>query len=584
MKTILLSDYLKDLNKFGDCALPLQKALDDIKNSGAPCTLLLPENGEIHIYKDYCHVREYHTSNTNSVEFPKKTIGILIENQKDLTVDGRGCKIIFHGDIMAVAVVHSENITLKNFSWDFANPTTSQITVKKVNKFSTVFDVAAGCDFEVKNNRVQWICGRSPYTNEPYYVEHNSHNGYTVVGYDPETGVQRRHNIFEYPFSRAVKFKKLSERELKVTYFGKPTKLGQKPGVVSQMCASRVRPTAGAFFWESKNITAESVTVHYMHGFGWLTQMCENVTFSGCKFIPDKEGRYCTSYADLIHVSGAAGKILIENCEFSYPHDDPINIHGTFTRVEKLIDKHTAQLKYIHRQQGGFPQFHEGDEVGFFARDTLAGINEEEKIYTVKSATVPGEDGNDLKTMTVVFNEELPQNLTEKIAGQPKYVAENVTYTPEVVIRNNTFDHVPTRGILCTTRKKVIIENNRFDNMAMACIFISNDSNDWYESGPVRDMTVRNNEFFIRKSGQSEWANAPAVYIHPVTKGGKLPETPVHKNITIEDNTIHLFSDKAFVIESVENLTIRNNKIIKETDSKNEVYEIKACKNVNSDL
>lgn len=584
MKTILLSDYLNNLNKFGDCALPLQTALDDIKKSGEPCALLLPENGEIHIYKDYCQVREYHTSNTNSVEFPQKTIGFLIENQKDLTVDGQGCKIIFHGDIMAVAVVHSENITLKNFSWDFAEPTVTQMTVKKANKFSVIYDIPVGCDFEISRNRVKWICGKSPYTNKPYYVQYNSHKGYTVVGYDPETGIQRRYNILDYPFTRVLRAKKLSDREVKLSYFGKPPKLGQKQGMVSQLCASRYRPTSGGYFWESKNITVENLTVHYMHSLGCLVQMSENVAFRSCRFVPDEEGRYCTSFADLIHVSGAAGKFIVENCEFTHPHDDPINVHGTFTRVEKVIDKHTLLLKYVHRQQGGFPQFHEGDEVNFFARDTLAPVNGEEKIYTVKKAGAPGEDGNNFKTMTVVFNEELPGELTETIAGQPKYVAENVTYTPEVIIRNNIFDHVPTRGILCTTRKKVIIENNRFDHIAMACIFISNDSNDWYESGPVRDMTIRNNEFFIRKAGQTEWANAPAVYVHPVTKGGKLPETPVHKNITIEDNTIHLFSDKAFVIESVENLNIRNNKIIKENNSKNEVCEIKACKNVNSDL
>ena len=120
--------------------------------------------------------------------------------------------------------------------------------------------------------------------------------------------------------------------------------------------------------------------------------------------------------------------------------------------------------------------------------------------------------------------------------------------------------------------------------MAMACIFISNDSNEWYESGPVRDMTIRNNEFFIRETGQTEWNDAPAVYVHPVVKGGKLPETPVHKNITIENNTVHLFHDRAFVVESVENLTIQNNRIIRESGETGNVCAITACQNVNCDI
>jgi len=63
-------------------------------------------------------------------------------------------------------------------------------------------------------------------------------------------------------------------------------------------------------------------------------------------------GRICTSYADLLHVSGAKGKILIEDCNFSQALDDPINIHGTFTRVEEKLDDYTLKLRYMESQRG----------------------------------------------------------------------------------------------------------------------------------------------------------------------------------------------------------------------------------------
>ena len=115
----------------------------------------------------------------------------------------------------------------------------------------------------------------------------------------------------------------------------------------------------------------------------------------------------------------------------------------------------------------------------------------------------PGAGGNDLKTMTVTFDRDLPKEITAQIGPQPKYVAENVTYTAEVVIRNNFFTTIPTRGILCTQRRKVLIENNVFQNMAMASIFLSNDSNEWYESGPIRDLTIRGNTFLC-PSGRAD--------------------------------------------------------------------------------
>ena len=101
--------------------------------------------------------------------------------------------------------------------------------------------------------------------------------------------------------------------------------------------------------------------------------------------------------------------------------------------------------------------------------------------------------------------------------------------------------------------------------MSMATIYLSNDSNDWYESGPIREMTIRNNTFYIKDIGRTSWEYASAIYVHPVTKGGGLPseENPIHKNITIEGNTFHMDLDTVVKAESVENLSIQNNKILR---------------------
>jgi len=139
--------------------------------------------------------------------------------------------------------------------------------------------------------------------------------------------------------------------------------------------------------------------------------------------------------------------------------------------------------------------------VVFATRDSLTPLDGTEVIYTVIEATNPFESGDTTgKYMTVRFDWPIPQGITETISGEPRFVAENISYTPEVEIRNNDFAAIPTRGILFTTRKKVLIENNIFRNMAMESIFISNDSNAWYESGPVKDMTIRNNVFYLQNA------------------------------------------------------------------------------------
>lgn len=530
--------------------------------------------GEYHIYKDKAQTREYHTSNTNSAEHPIKTIGLLIEDQNNLVVEGNGSLFMMHGNIMALAVVRSKNITLQNFSWDFAVPTVSEMTVLDMGtidgKEYTDFYIPACFPYEIKGTTIQWSSDLSPYTNEPYWTEEGVHNGYCIVGYVPEEGMSRRYDTGgDSPFFGVSSIARINEDDktkVRIIYHAKRPAM-QRKGMVLEFASSYVRETAGAFTWESENVTADHVNVHFMHGFGWLIQMSKDVYYKSCNLMPRKDSGHTTvSFADGIHASGAAGEIVIEDCNFSHTHDDPINIHGTFTRVEERVDSNTLVLKYIHSQQGGFPQYHVGDKVRFFTRDYLSSTDGETEYTVAEIISNPGEQGNDMRTMRIRFEENLPENLSEQIGGEPKYVAENVTYSPEVSIRNNTFKNIATRGILCTTGQKVVIENNDFSPTTMATIFLSNDSNEWYESGPIRDMTIRGNTFAVKTIGGREgWQYAPAIFVHPVTKGNRLPsaDDPIHKNIKIEDNVFFMDLDSVVRAESVENLTFRNNKVFR---------------------
>ncbi|MEY8426483.1 leucine-rich repeat protein [Lachnospiraceae bacterium 46-15] len=580
--TINPVDYGADPTGQTDSAEAVWQAFEAAKaataNGASHVTVEFPE-GEYHIYKDKAQQREYHTSNTNSIENPTKWIGLLIEGQENFTLQGNGSLFMFHGNMMALAVVNSRNVTLEDFSWDFGVPTISEMTVTGTGTASdgkpyTEYRIPACFPYEITGNTITWNSEKSPYTQEYYWTQTGIHNpSYGIVAYQPGGEMSRNYYTSAGPFTNVSSIQEIDDTDntgdayVRIVYTSKTAQMEelQKQGAVIQLAANAHRQTAGAFTWESENVTARKVNVHYMHGFGWLIQMSKNVYYYECNLVPrENSGHIVVSFADGIHASGAAGDLVIEDCNFANTHDDPINLHGTFTRVEQRVSDKQLVLKYIHNQQGGFPQFHAGDKVAFFTRDTLESTDNE-TLYTVASVVNPGESGNDLRTMQVTFEETLPSNLSDKIGNEPKYVAENVTYAPKVTIRNCTFQQVPTRGILCTTRNPVLIEGNTFKNMSMATIFLSNDSDEWYESGPIRDMTIRNNEFYIKSIGRTSWEYAPAVYIHPVTKGGGLPsaENPIHKNIMIDGNIFHMDCDTVVKAESVENLTIKNNVIVR---------------------
>lgn len=163
-RTILrVTDYGADPAGKGDSAKAVQAALEAARNTPGPVTLFFPR-GEYHFYKEHAQRRVYHTSNTDSCSHPEKAIAILIEDQEDLMLDGGGSLFLMHGNMMALAVVRSKQITLRAFAWDFAVPTVSEMTVagfgqKGISQY-TDFYIPAAFPFRLSGRRkLLWTGG-----------------------------------------------------------------------------------------------------------------------------------------------------------------------------------------------------------------------------------------------------------------------------------------------------------------------------------------------------------------------------------------------------------------------------------------
>ena len=256
-----------------------------------------------------------------------------------------------------------------------------------------------------------------------------------------------------------------------------------------------------------------------------------------------------------MQMSGCKGVITVVNSSFSNPHDDPINVHGTFLQVVEKISDTKIKVRYMHNETAGFPSFFVGDQVEFMTKGDMLPVSD--SVRTVTAVDGPDGQGGDmgagsgsLTDIVLTLDSAIPSAVAVN-----SHVVENITYTPEVNIHDNVFKETPTRGILVTTRKKVTIENNLFDGMGMAGIYISNDAQSWYESGPTRDVTIRGNTF--RRSGSD------AILVEPTNPTVSTTDT-VHKNMTIEGNTFYVNGNRVLNAKSVSDLTFRDNKIYRE--------------------
>lgn len=524
-----------------DAAPPLRAALLAAKASARPATLRVPP-GDYHFWPAGGQRRELYVSNTvgDDPRFRVKTIALLIEGMDDLVISGDGARFVVHGLQTTFAVLDSRRVRLEGLEFDYAVPTVVDATVVgagvSAGRAYRLIRVPAATLFAVDGRSVRW----HGEVVEPGRVAWEGRDAleYTQI-HDPSLGRTRRgpNPLFEHVRSIEV----VGDRDIRIDYDH-----DQEPddiGLVYQMRAT-TRDHPGALVLDSSDVTLARLRFRFLHGFGVVAQTSRDVTIDSCTFqAPPDTGRHTAGFADFIQFSGCSGRAVVRDCLFDGPHDDPVNVHGTYLDVTGQPGPRTLELAYVHRETAGFHQFAPGDEIEIIDRATLRTI----VSRTVERVRQPSGRGHDhpLRAITLTVTSDVPDGLAGRAA------VENVTRTPSVHIVRNVFRNVPTRGVLVTTRREILIEENRFERPGMAGVYVSGDAGEWWESGPVRGLTIRDNEF-VEPGG-------PAVFIDPRCQGAH----PVHSGVVVERNRFVLDDAPALDARNTRGLRFRNNRIVR---------------------
>lgn len=534
---VIIADKYGNAENFSEALVEITKGM----NNG---DVLEFSNKEYHFYRDFSESREIHMTNTDSFKNPVKYFGLLFENLEDITINGNGATFCIHGDMCSLGILNCKNVKLINFTIKYINPSNAELVVKNVKGKTVTYSIPEDTEWRVDGKNVIFS-DTSPFSNEKYWEFKNDENSWNSVCHSDLNVYRTLH--FKAPFAKVKEVKSLSNSELQIKY---KRRRKFKIGDAYTFSQNKNRNTCGIFVNECEGVSAENIEVNYLAGFGWLSQMCKDVSFTNVKFKPCKN-HHVSAFADLIHICGCKGNVTVDKCFFSHPHDDAINIHGAFLRFNEKLDNNTAVFEFVHNQQGGYRAFFEGDKVQLYYRSNLQELGKE---LTVKKTV----DDIDNKLVTVTFNEELPNDIEAKKLGQSNVVLENISYCPNVEVKNSEFVAIPTRGILCSTAGKVRIHDNTFNHVAMAHIFISNDAADWYESGPCRDVEIYSNKFILNERLQLEQLDAPAVLVKPITLGRRVTK-PIHKNIKIYSNYFKVGRDKSIKAIGVDGIDVYGN-------------------------
>lgn len=529
----------------------LQKALAKIKaeyKEGEKVILRFPE-GRYEFHEKGAAVREYYISNHDQTN-PKK-VGIALEDMKNLTLDGQGSEFVFHGRMLPVSLLRSENCLLKNFSIDFENPHIAQVKIVENDpQDGIVFEPAPWVDYRIAKDSIFEAYG------EGWTMRHS-----WGIAFDGDT----KHLVYNTsdigcPTKGASE---VAPRRIHAPGW-KDARL--VPGTVVAM-RGWGRPTPGIFLSHDVNTTIENVKVHYAEGMGLLAQLCGNITLEkfGVCLKGDADPRYFTTQADATHFSGCKGKIVSCNGLYEGMMDDAINVHGTYLKVVKRVDDRTLVGRYMHGQSWGFEWGCPGDEVQFIRSNTMELVGKQNKIISIRPYDKEQTEG--AREFLITFQEPVDQVINE----QSGFGIENLTWTPEVLFSGNVIRNNRARGSLFSTPRKTIVENNLFDHTSGAAILLCGDCNGWFETGACRHVIIRKNRFVNALTNLFQFTNA-VISIYPEIPDLKGQQQYFHGGpeggIVIEDNEFETFDAPILYAKSVDGLVFRNNTIKLNTEYK----------------
>ncbi len=322
------------------------------------------------------------------------------------------------------------------------------------------------------------------------------------------------------------------------------------------------------YFGDSSDCTLRDVTINAFAGMGFVaSDRSINVTLERYRVERPKNSKRLTSTnADGSKFIFTGGLLTVKDCQYEGMGDDAINVHSSFGQITE-IDKEQALLEIIRPHRDGPHQISKryvlpGDKIEIYDGITLLakGI-----------ATVLKRDDNKITL----------DALPEDVAVNDLF--NNLTMSPRVRISDVSVRRNRARGFLLQTQD-VIVENCKISDPTGVGIFVTTDINYWYESGPGKDIIIRNN---IIENANNHLIREGAINVKcGHDSGGVDNPAGVHRNIKITGNTIINTSGSGIFVSATDGIEITGN-VIKQCstspkqDSGKYAVFLKNCKNTN---
>jgi hypothetical protein len=477
----------------------------------------------------FCYITN-HDNGLKKIIFP-------MEGFRSVEIEGNGSEFIFHGQALPFLFEDCGKVTVKNLTIDWDIPFCFQGEVIAFNADEGWRDIKPAVDgfsWTVKNDHLVF-----PNIDGFSYAAVGS-----TLAFDKETK-EVAYGALDFTSQPT----RVEKRKGGILRFHEKLTHWPQVGTILNSKGKTNRYAPAFYGKSSSNLSFENIVIHHALGMGFLMERCDTATLrGGGVYVREGSDRVVSIIADGTHFANCKGEVLVEGMRFKGMLDDSTNVHGTYVEVDEVINENTVRIELKHFQQFGFEFAGAGDDVWFIHRpDPRRG-----DVNQVTGVKVLNDRYSEL-----TFQNPVPSNL---VKGD---VLENKTWNPTFTMRGCNFERHRARNIVLKTPRPILIEDCDFSSM-MSAVFFRGELFNWYESGNVEDVLIRNNRF--RDCVTGAMAPHAVLCVTPRWNEEFDPTVLYDRNIRFEDNLIETFDNRIVWADRVDGLVFKGN-TIKQTDT-----------------
>lgn len=489
-----------------------------------------------------------------------KRVVFNLTDMQNVVIKGDSTTLLLHGKLTPFLLSRSKQINISGVDIDYDYPFVfeGKVIANSPEEHSFTLQVHPDNPYYIKDNRLffkgyDW---ESPLGENIVFLPETHSPIYNTSLY--EHAWHTRELKAEEISPGVVKFSDMMSKEVPpvgtvYTDKGPHGKNREVPGFIIQHCSE---------------IQLSGINVYRTGAMALIAEKSYNLSLDSFNIcLHNNSDRMISASADATHFVGCKGDILIKNCRFEGMLDDASNIHATYMKVDDILDWNTVGASFGHFQQEGYDFGNKGDSIAFVNRANLT-VMAKGKITRV---TQLNENYYRIET-----------DVDVRPFHDKKLSIANLSDNAKVHISKCSVRHNRARSLLISTGGPVLIEDCYFASM-MAGIRICGDANYWYESGNVKDVTIRNNTF--EDLGLGGHAPQAILQIDPVIPPKERKNVCYHGTIRFENNLIRAFDTQVIYALSVDSLIITGNRFI---DSRSypplfpglSVIDVQYCNNI----